>query len=252
MHIHIATIGSSKEPVLKAFQALGFDRMYLLYSGRFSKEAEDVRESLRPFSVEVELVEVDAFEFQSVVDAIFSVCEKSRGKGTKISINITGGTNLMAAAACSCAFFVGATIYYVKWDDSKPVKDQVVEIPTPRTPDLNSLGAMTRKVFREICDASSDGGFTTCSAIAFKLKMTKQNASHHVGILEKEGLVQRAEDPEDSRQKNIKPTKQGYLIASWLDLREYIQEVSELKPHNLIELPEHNRGNHLRFLLRMP
>ena len=225
MHVHIATIGSSKEPILKAFQALGFDRMYLLYSGRFSKEAEDVRESLGPFSVEVELVEVDAFEFQSVVDAIFSVCERSRGKGTKISINITGGTNLMAAAACSCAFFIGASIYYVKWDDSKPVKDQVVEIPTPRTPNLSSLGAMTRKVFREICDASSDGGSTTCSAVASKLRMTKQNASHHVGILEREGLVQRTEDPEDSRQKDIKPTRQGKLIASWLDLRDCVVDV---------------------------
>ncbi|MBR6204200.1 MAG: MarR family transcriptional regulator [Candidatus Methanomethylophilaceae archaeon] len=74
-------------------------------------------------------------------------------------------------------------------------------------------------------DSGEDGGSTTCSANAFKLRMTKQNASHHIGILEKEGLVQRTENSEDSRQKDIKPTKQGYLIASWLDLRDRVVDV---------------------------
>ena len=56
------------------------------------------------------------------MNTIYRIYERENGKGVTFSINITGGTNLMAAAACSCAFFIGTTIYYVM-DDDKPAKE---------------------------------------------------------------------------------------------------------------------------------
>ena len=48
---------------------------------------------------------VDPFDMNSVIDAIISIVDKER---LPVYANITGGTNLMAGAALSAAFFVGA------------------------------------------------------------------------------------------------------------------------------------------------
>ncbi len=85
---------------------------------KFQESIDKVTESLSNFKVEVIPEYISGFDFQEFVNTIYRIYERENGKGVTFSINITGGTNLMAAAACSCAFFIGATIYYVMDDDN--------------------------------------------------------------------------------------------------------------------------------------
>ena len=70
----------------------------------------------------------------------------------RYTMKITGGMNLMAAAACSTAFFMDAEIYCVMYDREKeemdepqgPVEDGVVHILTPKIPNVNGLGPNPR------------------------------------------------------------------------------------------------------------
>ena len=61
MHIHIAPMGESTQPVTKAFQALGFDKLYLLSNKKFQKSIDHVTESLSSFNVEVVHVFISGF-----------------------------------------------------------------------------------------------------------------------------------------------------------------------------------------------
>ena len=220
MHIHIAPMGESTQPVTKAFQALGFDKLYLLYSEKLQKSIEYVTESLSSFNVEVVPIPVSGFLFQEIVDAIYRIYESENGKGVSFSINITGGTNLMAAAACSCAFFIGATIYYVMNDD-RPVKEQVKSIPTPKTPNLAALKPETRRILRFILKMVEEGGYATTAELKDEFNKSKQSLNYQINILRNEGLVENGEIIQsngkvDRRCKSIVLTQQGRLVASWI------------------------------------
>jgi DNA-binding transcriptional ArsR family regulator len=220
MHIHIAMMGKVTEPVTKAFQALGFDKLYLLSGTKFQESVEKVTEALSVFNVEVVPEYISGFDFQEIVNTIYHIYERENGKGVEFSINITGGTNLMAAAACSCAFFIGATIYYVM-DDDKPVKEQVLSIPTPKTPNMAALKPETREILRYILKKVEGGGYATTVELMEEFDKTKQTLNHQIKILRDEGLVEngdirRADGKIDRRYRSIVLTQQGRLVASWI------------------------------------
>lgn len=217
MHIHIATAGQAVEPVIKAFNAIpGIDRIYILYSKSFIESAEHLEQFFSNAMVETRLRPVDGFDFQGIVDMIYSIYSEEHGKDVQFSINITGGTNLMAAAACSCAFFVGARICYVLRDPEKSASEQLVWIPTPRTPDLNRIKGKTLEILAYILQRADDGSPITTADINSHFNVDKQNSSYHLRILESEGIIERVPDEEDKRVKRIVMTSQGRLVASWL------------------------------------
>lgn len=220
MHIYIATAGQAVEPVIKAFNAIsGIDRVYLLYSEPFLESARHLEGFFGNAMVPVELRPIDGFDFQRIVDEIYAVYEREHGKGVEFSINITGGTNLMAAAACSCAFFVGARICYVLRDPERSAAEQLVWIPTPRVPDLNRIKGKTAEILSFILEMTKGGVRITSNDVNRRFNVDKQNSSYHLGILEGEGLITREQDPDDKRVKVISLTSQGRLVASWLSER---------------------------------
>ncbi len=222
MHIHIATAGQAVEPVIKAYNAIpGIDRVYILISGVFEESAMVLEDFFIRAMVDVRVRIVDGFDFQGIVDTIYSVYEEEQGKGVEFSLNITGGTNLMAAAACSCAFFVGARICYVLRDPERSASQQLVWIPTPRTPDLRRIKGKTKDILAFILKECGDGGSITSSAITARFDVDKQNSSYHLRILEDEGLIEREQGAVingkmNRRVKSIRLTGQGRLVASWL------------------------------------
>lgn len=220
MHVQIAMMGEATEPVSKAFQALGFDKLYLLCSRRYQDSIEKVTSALIPFSVTVGVEYVSGFDFQEIVNAIYRVYERENSRDTVFSINITGGTNMMAAASCSCAFFIGATIYYVMRGDG-PVKDQVVRIPTPKTPNMAALKPETRDILRYILKETEAKNPVTTSKLMARFDRTKQSLNHQIKILRDEGLVENSigltpDGKPDRRYRTIILTQQGRLIASWI------------------------------------
>lgn len=126
----------------------------------------------------------------------------------------------MAAASCSCAFFIGATIYYVMKTDG-PVKDQVVQIPTPKTPNMAALKPETREILRYILKETESKSPVTTADLMEKFNRTKQSLNHQIGILRNEGLVENSngintDGKSDRRFRTIILTQQGRLIASWI------------------------------------
>ena len=220
MHVHIATAGQAVEPVIKAFNAIsGVDKVYLLYSEPFLESARHLESFFGNAMVPVELRPIDGFDFQCIVDEIYSVYEKEHGRGVEFSINITGGTNLMAAAACACAFFVGARICYVLRDPERSAAEQLVWIPTPRVPDLGRIKGKTAEILSFILGMTKEGKRITSNDVNRRFNVDKQNSSYHLAMLEGEGLITREQDPDDRRVKVIALTSQGRLVASWLSER---------------------------------
>ena len=220
MHVQIAMMGEVTEPVTKAFQALGYDRLYLLTNRKYQTSVDTVTDALAAFDVPVEPVFITGFDFQEIVDQIYRIYERENGKDVTFSINITGGTNLMAAAACSCAFFIGATIYYVLRGEG-PVKEQVVSIPTPKTPNMAALKPDTREILRFILEKTESGEAVSTASLMSRFGRTKQSINHQMNILRAEGLVENgagisASGKPDKRYRTIELTRQGRLIASWI------------------------------------
>lgn len=217
MHVHIATAGQAVEPVIKAFNAIpGIDRVYILYSKVYGESALELESFFGKAMVSVVLRPINGFDFQNIVDNIYAIYQAEHGKGVEFSINITGGTNLMAAAACSCAFFVGAKIYYVLRDPEKTAAEQLVQIPTPRTPNLEKIKGKTAAILGFILEKSQRGEDVRSSDIGKAFDVDKQNSSYHLGVLEGEGLIERVTDSNDKRVKLVRLTSQGRLVASWL------------------------------------
>ncbi len=217
MHVHIATAGQAVEPVIKAFNAIpGIDKVYILHSKVYGESALELESFFGKAMVPVVLRPINGFDFQNIVDNIYSIYQAEHGKGVEFSINITGGTNLMAAAACSCAFFVGAKIYYVLRDPEKTAAEQLVQIPTPRTPNLEKIKGKTAAILGFILEKSQRGEDVRSSDIGKAFDVDKQNSSYHLGVLEGEGLIERVTDPNDRRVKLVRLTSQGRLVASWL------------------------------------
>ena len=223
MHVHIATVGYQPEPVKKAFNAIpGIDKVYLLCGEKFHEKGEELVSFFENGMAKAELVLINGFNFNEIIQNIYRIYHMNKGRKTEFSINITGGTNLMAAAACSSAFFIGAKIYYVSWDDNKSLSEQLVEIPTPHTPNLDSLKPFTKDVLKFIYEEDCNGSIITNSTISNHFGRVKQNISYHVKRLKDEGLITAERGViEDGKVLNnlvsLNLTDQGRLIASWLN-----------------------------------
>jgi hypothetical protein len=234
MNVHIALMGVTKEPVLKGFRSYeNIDRLYVLHSPdskefKFKKEAQDVQARLKAIGFgEVFLKEIDAFDMSSVVDTIMEIAEQE--KGNQIFINITGGTNLMAGAACAASFFLGANAYYVldekKLPRGTPLKDQIVELPVPNIPYFQTLGEMQRNILGKLW---SLGGKASGAQLREEMSISPQKLKYHIWELAKKRLISVRRGWEektmkegesitktDTRKLAIELTNSGKLMLSW-------------------------------------
>lgn len=236
LNVHIALIGKTKEPVLKGFQFYGMDKLYLLHSQdtgefHFMQAAEEVKKALAGVGFpNVSLVQIDPFNMHKIIESILHIVDNERQ--ASIHINITGGTNLMAGAACSASFFVGAKAYYVlderKLPKGTPLKDQIVELPIPNIPYARNLQEIQMKILKKL---SMGDGITGNAQLRLELKMSPQKLSYHIKELEAKGLVTtkrgwKKEAPYrkgrakkvDKRRLSISLTNSGKLLASWVDI----------------------------------
>lgn len=232
MHIYIATIGKNIVPVTKAVNALpGVDITYLIYSEKFAAEKDEACKLLEALGIEVRCIEASGFDFNAVMNAIYKAYSETHEKGARYSINITGGTNLMAAAACITAYYIKADVYYVQNDETKSIAELVNHIPIPRIPDAETLKERDKEILLLILDRSRDNGDVSNTEIAKELGIDKQNVGYHVDILKKYGLVgnrtdddsKRSEEGDknkrDSRKNRLVITSEGKFIATWI--RDY-------------------------------
>jgi len=158
MVIHIAPIGIETAHVFEGIKDKQFgqpDKLYLLHSpnqkkqpgekrvvasNQFKKIALDIKNQLEGF-VETYLIEINAFDMNSVWDGINKIIKDEFEKDESLTlkdfaINVTGGTNLMAVASTIAAGSRGVRAYYVLNKNFKENKKPYVReltIPNFRT-----------------------------------------------------------------------------------------------------------------------
>lgn len=215
MHVHIANIGEHPEPVKNGVRGIGnIDSIYLLYSKKFLAQAEETKTGFVNQGYHCDVVQIDGFDFQEIVDRIYEIYNSNSEKGTEFSINITGGTNLMAAAACSTAFFTGARIYYVLYNPNNPdqtISERLIEVPTPKIPDVKHLKDHEKAIIKTLNDRERESN----SSIADSLGMSKQLCGRYIRNLEDMGLVESSIDGKDRRFRQITLTREGKMISGW-------------------------------------
>lgn len=235
MDVHIALIGRTMEPILKGFQYYGMDKLYLLHSQDtkefpFEKTAEEVKRRLADVGFgNVSLIEINPFDMNNIIGSIIRIVESE--KQSSIYVNITGGTNLMAGAACSASFFVGAKAYYVL-DESKlpknsPLQDQILELPTPKVPYARSLQKTQMKILTKLMQHQ---GAASNRQLRYELKTSPQKLSYNIRELETKGFVttKRGWEKEkmyrgkrirkiDRRILSVSLTNAGRLVATWTE-----------------------------------
>ncbi len=215
MHIHIANIGEHPEPVKNGIRGIGnIDAIFLLYSSKFERQAQETRRGFIEQGYRCDIIKIGGFDFQEIVDRIYSIYDEAYDRHAQYSINITGGTNLMAAAACSTAFFTGAKIYYIMYDPENPdapISERIVEVPTPKIPDVKHLKDHEKSIMRIL--NTSKG--STNSAIADSLDMSRQLCGRYIRHLEDLELVESVIDDKDRRYRKVKLTREGRMVAGW-------------------------------------
>lgn len=213
MKIHIIPHGRTTEHIKKGLRAHGaVDKVYLLPSEKFADVAAELAGELETFGYDIERREVDAFNLRSVVDTIVTIARQHTGDD--LYINITGGTNLMAGAATSSAFFVGATPYYVlEQQEDETLDELVITLPAPKQPLTFELSDSQRRVLEQLgmWDAKSKTSVIG-REIGDELGISAQKVSYHIGKLEEKGLV---ETHPDGRRKEIELSDVGRLYLRW-------------------------------------
>lgn len=214
MNVHIVPHGRNTTHVKRGLRSLpSADKIYLLTSDAFEQEGVELAAELEEFGYDVERTLIDAFDLRDVVDTIVAVSKQHTDDS--IHINITGGTNLVAGAATSSAFFVGATPYYVLEPQTgdESVDDLVMKLPAPAQPLTFEIDGLQRNVLETLGDWDSKGRTgVIMREIGDELGEAPQKISYHVNRLAEQGLV---ELQTEGRSKQVYLTDVGRLYLSW-------------------------------------
>ena len=125
MVVHIAPIGEHTEHVIEWIREVTpVTKLYLIHSKKkpetnFAKKARDLEKKIKEDYPGVEIIKVvieNPLNLDDTMDAITKIVHDERENGVEnheIAINVTGGTNVMAAAAILAATMRGTRAYYV-------------------------------------------------------------------------------------------------------------------------------------------
>lgn len=212
--MHISTVGKSMEPIINGFRAHSVDHQVLLHSSGTADVARKIKERIESLvdSKICQLIEVDPFDMTAIIGAILKVNKQS--KDSDISVNITGGTNIMASSALLACSMIGGHAYYMKEnktnDPSLSLKELVIDIPIARV-SINELKDKQRKIIKFL--STSKGPVDSAKIIADSVGGSPQIISYHLGELERKKLVDKI--PE-GRRKIVVLTDSGSLFASMI------------------------------------
>ena len=224
MHIHIATLGEKTDPVLKGFRLIpGIEKAYLIYSGKYPDSVEKVESYLRSGNMETQSIKADEYDFQDVMDKISGIVDREKASGPHTySINVTGGTKLMAFAAYSSAYFIGATVYYIQDRNDIPLSEQLLTILTTKAPKNTKSDKKGRDILKFIYERTLNNGTVSNQDIETEFGMKKQQVSYYIKNLRESGLITTdlgvfdvEKQAMNYRYNSIKLTQQGQMEAKF-------------------------------------
>ena len=234
-HIHIATVGYREDNIYKVFNHLqDVDSLYLLYTvddvsvekDRYLNIAKNIKAELTKFCSDIHLMPVGLEDFMGIVQTIYAIA-KENGTEPKYTINITGGTKLMSAAAYYSAYYIRAETYYYQYIediDKNPIPDRikVIKIDSPKAVNIGKYTKLQKDILNMI-NQNENGTLDKrkflypnilCNEdMARELNTSKQNISNNLKTLKDRGLI---EIEPTGRNNTVKLTPHGVMIARYV------------------------------------
>tara|TARA_Y100000310_G_scaffold268793_1_gene281575 strand:- start:5364 stop:6017 length:654 start_codon:yes stop_codon:yes gene_type:complete len=217
MIVHIATMGDSSTLVDGYNYHKNIDKFYILTSKEFSK-------NIPKLDTKIILKNIDPFKVESTINMVIQIVENE--KDSDIYINVTGGTNAMAAGALSAAYYTGTKAYYVlndkKLKKKIPLKNKIIELPVPNIPYLRKLKKKQLywlfKLNKKIIESKVDS--ITQKQLAEGRK--PQVLTSHIRSLEKVGLIK---INKEKGHRNLSLTNEGRLFVGWYGNFKYMKHI---------------------------
>jgi hypothetical protein len=186
------------------------------------------------------LLKVDAFDLEQIINTILTTIHNEIEENPSLSkrdfvINITGGTNLMAAAASTAAYFSGSRVLYVmhraKFRSKFSGDDPVKELPIPPRPENDNRGKTsltTAVILEKIRDSKKCTYNMLLKAIRQDPRCRKkQRIEYHLKKLKENNLIsitlgweytQHGKLKMDHKKRTIMLTPSGSFYAKFPDL----------------------------------
>jgi DNA-binding MarR family transcriptional regulator len=204
------------EPLLTGILVYGnVDKVYLLHSDHTFTKAKKLKDKLEGFDIKVLFRRIDIFSIDEIANHITQIARDELNNS--LFINITGGTNLMAGAACASAYFVGAQAYYIRDRRQMPPatskRELLIEIPVPNIRYNEALDKQQLTILQLL--SKHNGPSTTRLLRQEGLNMSGQNLSYHLKQLVHKRLIKLTTSERDSRLNEISLTDVGKLVLAW-------------------------------------
>lgn len=224
--IHISLIGKTKEPIIEGIRHYGNPtKVYLLHSKndtdfKFETLAKEVKKKIQSNWCKTELIMLDMFNADELLRTILKIISKHKKSDSKILVNVTGGTNLMASIASTASFIGGIGAYYVLDPKKTNTKELVFELPIPIIPRTNTLRKRQLIILEKINQYKKINN----KKIESELKLRPTEVNYHLTELEKKNLIKISRGWEyqkgeklkiDKRQITIEITKSGEFISEY-------------------------------------
>ena len=191
--------------------------------------AEKIEADYEHSIASITLKKIPMFDFVGIVQVVFEIFEKKRGPKVDFSVNITGGTNLMAAALCYVSYYINAKIYYAG-NMKAPVSEQVQVVDSPKAIDLDKMDALTKDFLRIIYTRTIEDKSVSITDVRtiYGKEMKKQTAAYHktrllnlnlieeTDYFEKRTVDGRVIEKVNKSKVGLKVTKTGAMIAAYL------------------------------------
>ena len=210
-NIHIALVGEDKNNVVKGVGLIGAKELYPIISKKYADTGFEDLKDLLPYckihrSVCDTPLVIDPFvedAYQEMVGLIFKI-SKFIDDVDDLYINITGGTNLMSAAAMSGALLARGTAYYVLEKEN-----DFISLPW-HSYDISKLKEKDREVLQFLFSNNGASDKQICNALKEmmkdkpKKKYTLRKIRYSLKKLQKEGYIQqKSEGRKNSNELTI-------------------------------------------------
>jgi hypothetical protein len=245
MVIHIALIGRNPEHIWDGLKELSpVEKLYLLHSPSTPKDnfveiARGAKEEIQKNFCNTILVKINAFDMISVWNTIDKIVTDEMNEDAMLSprdfaINVTGGTNLMAAASTVAAILTGCKAYYV-YDRrrEKGRKKYIEELPIPPINILRSLSNSHQKILRAISNSifeykgQKQNGVIQNKILREKLNLRPSTLNSSIKELKKRGYIETQRGVPKLRSKQIGPDQQPIQIEVILE-NEMLISITQL------------------------
>lgn len=221
--VHIIPIGKHPEPCIPGLhQGMPCHKVILLNGYDENGNEPDkqlyencekiVRQTITGIIDDVETISIHIHDYQSIVKTMLELDNrlKKENRNPKYYINITSGTNVVAAALTTVAHFIDAELYYILDTRKKDYQngEEVSIIPILQIPDLSDLKKLHKEIFLTVCKQSISN-----TELSISVNRSKQSLRYYTRDLSSWGLI---DSVTDGKEKYWHLTERGKLAKVWI------------------------------------